>query len=151
MLALLTNPEQLATLHARPDLIPNAVDEILRFDGPANPGLHRFVLRNFEIGGVTIPSGSYVMLGTASANRDPAMFVSPDSFDVTRHFQAPPLAFGFGIHYCLGAQLAKIESEVVIGALLRRFPDLRLGVEPECLQWRPGFLRALVELPVSVR
>jgi len=151
MLALLTNPDQLATLRASPDLLPNAVEEILRFDGPANPGLHRYVLADVEIGGVTIPAGSYVMLGTASANRDPAVFESPDSFDVTRRFHAPPLAFGFGLHYCMGARLAKIEGEVVIGALLRRFPDLRLAAEPQGLQWRPGFLRGLVELPVSIR
>ncbi len=151
MLALLTNPDQLAPLRASPDLLPNAVEEILRFDGPANPGLHRYVVADVEIGGVTIPAGSYAMLGTASANRDPAVFESPDSFDVRRQFHAPPLAFGYGIHYCLGARLAKIEGEVVIGALLRRFPDLRLAAEPESLEWRPGFLRGLVELPVSIR
>lgn len=151
VLALLTNPDQLMRLRANPDLLPNAVEETLRFDGPANPGLHRYVLADVEIGGVTIPAGSHVMLGTASANRDPAVFDSPDSFDVTRRFPAPPLAFGFGLHYCLGARLAKIEGEVVIGALLRRFPSLRLAAEPQDLPWRPGFLRGLIELPVSSR
>ena len=102
MLALLSNPEQLETLRASPELLPNTVEEVLRFDGPANPGLHRYVLEDIEIGGVTIPAGSYVMLGTASANRDPAVFESPDSFDVKRRFHSSPLALGFGIHYCLG-------------------------------------------------
>nr|AKA59398.1 cytochrome P450 hydroxylase [uncultured bacterium AB_162] len=150
-LALLRHPEELAKLRADPETIPNAVDEMLRYDGPANPGLSRRVVADVEIAGTTIPAGSRLIVGTASANRDPRRFDDPDTFDVSRTFSSPQLGFGFGAHYCLGARLARIEVELVVRALLQRFPTLELAVDESRLEWRTGFVRALTSLPVRTR
>nr|AKA59501.1 cytochrome P450 hydroxylase [uncultured bacterium NM_1663] len=149
MLALLRHPDELAKLRADDATIPNAVEEMLRYDGPANPGLSRRVLDDVEIAGTTIPAGARLIVGTASANRDPACFGDPDAFDVARAFTSPQLAFGYGAHYCLGARLARLEVEVALRALLRRFVSLELAVDDSQLEWRSGFVRALSSLPVS--
>jgi cytochrome P450 len=97
---------------------------------------------------MVIPKGDMVFIVIGAANRDPARFASPDALDITRALNKH-LAFGHGIHYCLGAPLARMEGEIALGTLLRRMPNLRLGVAPETLKWRPNvILRGLEKLPV---
>ena len=148
-LALLHHPEQLDRLRADLSLVPQAVEELLRFDGPVNPGLTRYALEDLEIGGVRIPRGDMVLLAIASADRDPQRFPDPDHLDVGT---AEPghLAFGHGIHYCLGAPLARLEGQVAFTALLARLPDLALATREDQLRWTGGgVLRGLRELPVT--
>ncbi|MGY1632153.1 cytochrome P450 [Geodermatophilus sp. SYSU D01186] len=148
-LALLRAPDQLARLGADPSLVPQAVEELLRFDGPVNPGLTRYALEDLEIGGVAIPRGDVVLLATAAADRDPDRFPDPDRLDVAA---AGPghLAFGHGIHYCLGAPLARLEGQVAFTALLARLPGLALAVDESELEWSAGgVLRGLRQLPVT--
>jgi cytochrome P450 len=150
VVALLRNPGQLAKLQAEPDLLPAAVEELLRFDAPAPHATFRFAREPVELGGVTIPAGAQVIVNLASANRDPSENPDPDVFDVTRT-GLHHLAFGHGIHFCLGARLARLEGEVALGTLVRRFPDLRLAVPDDDLHWLHGdglVLRGLSELPV---
>ncbi|WP_420866408.1 cytochrome P450 family protein [Carbonactinospora thermoautotrophica] len=146
---LLTHPDQLALLRSDPGLLPSAVEEFLRYEGPAETSTLRFATEPIEIGGVTIPAGEVVLVALASANRDGRRFADADRLDITRG-DSQHLAFGHGIHYCLGASLARLEGQVAIGELLARFPDLALAVPPEELAWRPGTLiRGLRELPVT--
>jgi cytochrome P450 len=148
-LALLRHPDQLARLRADPSLVPQAVEELLRFDGPVNPGLTRYALEDLEIGGVPIPRGDMVLLAIAAADRDPDRFPAPDRLDVG---SADPghLAFGHGVHYCLGAPLARLEGQVAFTALLTRLPELALAVPEDQLRWTGGgVLRGLRELPVT--
>jgi cytochrome P450 len=148
-LALLRAPDQLDRLRTDPSLVPQAVEELLRFDGPVNPGLSRFALEDLEIGGVRIRRGDVVLLATAAADRDPDRFPDPDRLDVG---SADPghLAFGHGIHYCLGAPLARLEGQVAFAALLERLPDLALATAEDELRWTGGgVLRGLRELPVT--
>jgi cytochrome P450 len=148
-LALLRSPDQLDLLRADPSRVPQAVEEVLRFDGPVNPGLTRYALEDVEIGGVRIPRGEMVLLSIAAADRDPARFPDPDRFDVTAGGSGH-LAFGHGIHFCLGAPLARLEGQVAFTALLERLPDLALAVPEEALQWSAGgVLRGVRELPVT--
>ncbi len=149
-LALLTNPPELARLRADPSLLPGAVEELLRYVNPLNHATERFTVEPVEIGGVTIPAREWVLCVTSSANRDPARFDSPDALDVGRD-AGGHLAFGHGIHYCLGAPLARLEGEVGFGALLARFPDLSLAVPAGELRWRPSSLiHGLESLPVRL-
>jgi cytochrome P450 len=144
--SLFRNPGELARLRADHTLVPAAVEELLRYDTPA-PMFERWVLADVEAGGVTIPRGSEVALQFASANRDPAVFPDPDVLDLTRD-PGPHVTFGLGIHYCLGAPLARIELAESFLALLRLAPGLSPVAEPE---WKPGFvLRGLRSLPVTV-
>jgi cytochrome P450 len=149
MLALFRNPEQLSLLHRQPDLVPSAVEELLRYDSPVPRPSYRVAKEDVEIGEVTIPAGSLVSVLIGSANRDPRRFPDPDRLDVTRR-DHQHLAFAHGIHYCLGAPLARLEGETAIGTLLRRFPDLRLAAGTE-IRWRRTsiFLRGLEALPVE--
>lgn len=144
---LFRHPEQLAALRARPqELLPTAIEELLRFDTPLQM-FERWVLDDIEVAGTVIPRGSEVALLFGSANRDPARFDRPDVLDLSRA-DNPHLSFGAGIHYCLGAPLARIELAASFGALLRRAPGLRLVREPE---WNPGYvIRGLRELLVEV-
>jgi len=148
-LALLSSPDQLDRLRADPSLVPGAVEELLRFDGPVNPGLTRVALEDLEIGGVQIPRGAMVLLAIAAADRDPERFPEPDRLDIG----APDpghLAFGHGIHYCLGAPLARLEGQVAFTALLARLPDLALAVDEDKLRWTGGgVLRGPRALPVT--
>ena len=149
-LALLTNPPELARLRADPALLPGAVDELLRYVNPLNHATDRFTLEPVEIGGVTIPAREWVLCVTSSANHDPSRFDSPGVLDVGRD-AAGHLAFGHGIHYCLGAPLARLEGEVAFGALLSRFPGLSLAVPPDKLRWRASSLiHGLESLPVRL-
>jgi cytochrome P450 len=143
--ALFRNPAQLERLRADHGLIPTAVEELLRYDTPA-PMFERWVLEDVEVAGVRVPRGAEVALQFASANRDPEVFADPDGLDLARD-PNPHIGFGAGIHFCLGAPLARIELAESIGALLRAAPDLRLVTEPK---WKPGFiLRGLESLPVE--
>ncbi len=148
---LLQEPEQLAALRADPALLPGAVEEFLRHEGPLNIATYRYTTRPLRLGDVTIPTGEFVMVSLASANRDSTRFPDADRLDVTRH-AAGHLAFGHGIHYCVGAPLARMEGEIAIGKLLARFPDLAAAGDPAELRWRPSTLmRGLEELPVRLR
>jgi len=148
-LALLRHPDQMAALRADDALLPRAVEEFLRYDGPVEMATWRFTLEPVEIGGVIIPTGEPVLVVLAAADRDPAAFTDPERLDIARS-DNPHLAFGLGIHYCLGAPLARIEGQIAIGTLLRRFPRLALAVPPEELRWRGGLImRGLQRLPVT--
>ncbi|MFI9365671.1 cytochrome P450 [Kitasatospora sp. NPDC053057] len=148
VLALLTHPEQLTALRAEPELVAGAVEEFARFDGPAPLAIRRFPREDVTIGGVTVPAGETVLLSLASANRDPEQFTDPDRLDLRRR-ENGHLALGHGIHYCLGAPLARMETALAITALLRRFPALALDVPVEQLRHRPTMrARGLLELPV---
>ena len=148
---LLRNPEQLAALRADPSLMPGAIEEFLRHEGPLNIATYRYTTQPLQLGHVLIPAGEFVMVSLASANRDGARFNDADRVDVTRN-SAGHLAFGHGIHYCVGAPLARMEGEIAIGKLLDRFPNLALARELETLRWRPSTLmRGLEELPVRLR
>ncbi|MER6994909.1 cytochrome P450 [Streptomyces sp. NPDC000410] len=146
--ALLAHPDQLELLRGDPELLPTAIEEFLRYDGPVSPGIARFAREEAEIAGVRIPRGATVVIASAIADRDPARFPDPDRLDVTRRDNAH-LAFGHGIHYCLGAPLARLEGQIAIGTALRRLPDLALAVPPGELRWRPGGLRGPERLPVT--
>jgi cytochrome P450 len=146
--ALLAHPGQLKLLRDDPRLLPSAIEEFLRYDGPVSPGIARFATEDIEIGGVTIPRGATVLVGTAVADRDPAQFPGPDRLDVARTDNAH-LAFGHGIHYCLGAPLARLEGQIAIGTVLRRLSDLALAVPFGELQWQVASLRGPKHLPVT--
>ena len=150
VLALLRHPDRLAELRADPELIPRAVEEFLRYDGPVNLATFRHTTESVDIGGVTIPPGEVVLVALASADRDPGHYPDADDLDLHRD-AAGHLAFGFGLHHCLGAPLARLEGEVAFRTLLARFPDLALAVEPDRLSWRSSILmRGLTRLPVRL-
>jgi cytochrome P450 len=149
LLALHRNPDQLALLKAKPELITNAIEEFLRYDSSVQM-TGRVTLEDIEdLGGKRIPRGETVLCLLGSANHDPAVYPDhPERLDITRA-NVKPLSFGGGIHFCLGAQLARLEAEVAISTLLRRLPDLRLD-DAENPQWRSSFvLRGLTRLPAS--
>jgi hypothetical protein len=149
LLALYRNPDQLALLKANPSLVGNAIEEFLRYDSSVQM-TGRVTLEDIEdLAGKRIPKGESVLCLLGSANRDPEAHPDqPDRLDITRP-NARPLSFGGGIHFCLGAQLARIEAEVAISTLLRRLPELRLD-DAENPEWRPTFvLRGLKRLPAS--
>ncbi len=145
---LLSHPGQLDLLRSDPELLPGAIEEFLRYDGPVSPGIARFAREDVEIAGVTIPSGATVLIASAIADRDPARFPDPDRLDITRQDNAH-LAFGHGVHYCLGAPLARLEGQIAIGTALRRLPGLALAVPPDEIRWRPAGLRGPESLPVT--
>ncbi|MFB7176562.1 cytochrome P450 [Streptomyces sp. NPDC056257] len=145
---LLAHPDQLDLLRSDPELLPGAIEEFLRFDGPVSPGIARFAREDVKIAGTSIPRGATVLIASAIADRDPARFPAPDQLDITRQ-DNPHLAFGHGIHYCLGAPLARLEGQIAIGAALRRLPGLALAGPPDEIRWRPGGLRGPLTLPVT--
>jgi len=150
VLLLLRHPGQLAALRDDPARLPVAVEEVLRCV-PLSNGLAaiRIATEDVELGGVVVRAGEAVLPLTASANRDRDVFTEPERFDLTRA-PNPHLAFGHGVHHCLGAQLARLELTVGIAALLRRFPGLRLAVDDEDLTWKPAMaLNVLAALPVA--
>lgn len=148
LLALHRNPDQLELLKSNLSLMPNAIEEFLRYDSSVQLTYH-VAMEDVEIGGVKIPQGDNVMCLLGSANHDPAVYPDhPDRLDITRP-NVRPLSFGGGIHFCLGAQLARLEAEVALTTLLRRIPNLRID-DVENPKWRPTFvLRGLKELPAS--
>jgi cytochrome P450 len=150
-LALLLNPAQRDRLLADRSLLPGAVEELLRFVSPVNNATTRFTLQPTDVGGVTIPRGQVVLVALSGANRDPARYPAPDDLDITRD-TGGHLAFGHGIHYCLGAPLARMEGEIALGALLDRFPAMTLAVPPDQLRWRfSTLIRGLRTLPVRLQ
>ena len=148
VVALLTHPDQLAKLKANTELAKGVVEETLRYWGPIDFIGRRIAKEDVEVGGTVIPSGERATVGLAAANRDPARFANPDVFDITRADANRHVAFGKGIHVCLGAPLARVEGQVAFGTLFRRFPELRLAVPAEELRWRASFLRGFARLPV---
>ncbi|EXG81063.1 cytochrome P450 family protein [Cryptosporangium arvum] len=149
--ALLRDPAQFAALRSDPALVPNAIEEFLRWDGPVHLATLRFTASPTVIGGVRIPAGEVVLVSLTSANRDPERWPDAETLDVRRPATSH-LAFGHGIHHCLGAPLARLEGEVAFTALLSRFPALALDADPSTLTWRPSTLiRGLDRLPVRLR
>ncbi len=150
VVALLDHPDQLAALRADPGLLAAAVEELIRFDAPVPHATFRVTTEPVTIGGVEIPAGQQVLVCLAAADRDPAQHPAPDTLDLDRPAR-PHLGFGHGIHFCLGAPLARLQARVAFGTLLARFPDLRLAVPRETLAWSHGdglVLRGLDALPV---
>jgi cytochrome P450 len=147
---LLTHPEQLALLRARPELVPGAVEELMRYVplGVA-AAFARYATQELDLGGVRIGAGEPVIAAVSSANRDATVFDEPDRLDVTRG-AGPHVGFGHGVHHCLGAQLARMELQVALATLLERLPDLALAVDEKDLEWKSGLLvRGLRSLPVT--
>jgi cytochrome P450 PksS len=151
-LALLENPDQFRLLRDNPAHIKTAIEEMLRFTNPVEHGVVRFASEDLPILGVTIPKGSTVMAMLSSANRDETVFQDPDRLDITRDPNRH-LAFGVGMHYCLGAPLARMEGAIALNALLARFPNLQLAIAPKDVRWRPSIagFRGLMELPVTLQ
>jgi len=148
-LALLQFPEQLHRFRDEPAVGPSAIEELLRFHGPVEVSTERYAREAIEIAGVVIPPGALVYGVLASANRDSKEFDDPDRLDLGRE-KNRHLAFGQGIHYCLGAPLARLEGQIALRKLVERMPALRLAVPESSLRWRPGLnLRGLVQLPVA--
>ncbi len=145
LLALHRQPDQWERLKADPSLIPNAIEELLRFDSSVQM-TGRVAIADVELGDVTIPAGENIITLLGAANRDPAQYADPDKLDVGRP-NVRPMSFGGGIHHCLGAQLARLEGELVFTALVERFPNLELP-EKDRPQWKHNFtLRGLTRLP----
>ncbi|GHB75465.1 cytochrome P450 hydroxylase [Streptomyces xanthochromogenes] len=151
MLALMQHPDQLALLHNDPSLITSAIEEFLRYEGSVEVATWRFALEDLDFDDVRVPAGAPVLVSLGSAGRDPDRFENPDTFDITRG-DAGHLVFGHGMHYCLGAPLARMEGQIAVGSLVRRFPAIRLAAPVDTLRWREGLLiRGLYELPVHLR
>jgi cytochrome P450 len=149
ILALLQDRTQLEMLRANPSRLPDAVEEFLRFDSPLNIATLRFTTEAILVGEVAIPSGEFVVIALLAANHDPDKFDEPDRLDVNRNPNAH-LAFGHGIHYCLGAPLARLEAQIALGRLLERFDRITLD-NTATLQYRPSTLmRGLTALPVRL-
>lgn len=147
LFALLQNPEEYTKLRDNPALVPGAIEEMLRFDSSVQM-TGRTAMEDVEVNGVTIPKGDHIINLLGSANRDGAAFDAPESFRVDRK-DVRPMSFGGGIHFCLGAQLARVEADIAFRSLLARLPDLRLE-KPDEPDWRPTFtLRGLTGLPVA--
>ena len=150
IVALLTHPEQRALIEGDPSLLPRAVEELIRYDGPVERTLNRWAAEDVELGGQTIRRGESVIVILGAADHDTERFEAPDELDLTAERDARHLGFGRGSHFCLGAPLARLEAEIALGTLLRRLPGLRLAISPEELRWRPvPLFRSLVELPVA--
>jgi len=149
-LALLQHPESLARLKSEPELFGTALDELLRFDSPVGIATFRYSTEALTLGGTDIPAGVPVLIAPGAANRDPARFPDPDRVDLDRGATGH-LAFGHGIHRCLGAPLARAEGELALRAVFARFPDVRLARPVDQLEWRHTRLtRGLTSLPVEV-
>jgi cytochrome P450 len=149
VLALLQNPEQLAKLKQDPTLITSAVEEFLRYNGPVETSTLRFASEDILIGGQLIPKGEMVLVVIASADHDANQFSEPEKLDIVRANNRH-VAFGHGIHFCIGAPLARLEGQIAINTLLQRKPDLHLATEVADLLWRSGTLiRGVRTLPVA--
>ena len=147
---LLTHPEERQRIEADPGLLPSAIEEFLRYESPVQATTVRLTTEHVEYAGVTIPEHQLVMVSLASANRDGTAHPDPDRFDITRQ-GAAHLAFGHGIHFCLGAALARLEGRIAIDALLRRYPGLRLAGHQADVEWRASlFIRGLARLRVRL-
>jgi cytochrome P450 len=150
MLALLLNPGEFGRLRADRSLLGGAVEELLRYVNPVNHATYRFASGPVEIGGAHIGPNEPVLVALSSANRDPSRYAEPDRLDLGRD-SSGHLAFGHGIHYCLGAPLARLEAEIAFGGLLERFGSMTLAVPADSLRWRPSTLiHGLEALPVRL-
>jgi cytochrome P450 len=152
VLALLSAPGQRKLLTDGPELLPGAIEELLRYDGPVERASQRIALEDMEIAGTHVPKGAWVHVSLGAADRDPEAFADPDALDLTRTDNRH-VAFGHGPHYCLGAPLARLEGRVAIGTLLARFPGLALATAQDRLAWKQtgSIVRGLVALPVRLR
>lgn len=149
VLALLRHPDQLALVRDQPALLDGAIEELLRYDGPVATATVRYALDDLDLAGTRVRAGDTVLLSLASADRDGDRFPAADRLDVRRPDNRH-VAFGRGIHYCLGAPLARLEGTVAIGTLVRRLPGLRLTVPVDALEHRPGaIVRGLTSLPIA--
>ncbi|WP_405445283.1 cytochrome P450 [Streptomyces achromogenes] len=150
VLALLRHPEQMAELRADPALLPNAVEELLRVFSISDSGTARVAVADIEVGDVTIRAGEGILALNNAADHDESVFPDPDTLDIHRKEARAHLAFGYGVHQCIGANLARAELEAVYGTLLRRVPGLRLAAEPEDLRFKDdAMVYGVYELPVT--
>ena len=149
-LALLQNPGELERLMLDPTLTESAVEELLRYAGPLVTSTERYAREETEIAGVRIPAGGLVFAVLAAANRDEEVFSAPETLDLGRSPNRH-LGFGYGLHYCLGAPLARLEAKIALRALVDRLPGLRLSIPADRLRWRPGLVvRGLEALPLTL-
>ncbi|WP_172251157.1 cytochrome P450 family protein [Saccharibacillus deserti] len=150
ILSLLQHPDQLRKLQENPELIKGAIEEMLRYNGPVEFSTSRWAGEDLEFRGHAMQKGDLIVVALDSADRDGAQFADPDLFDITRE-RSRHLAFGHGIHMCLGAPLARLEGEIAVNTLIRRFPNLRLRKDAGELEWRPGMIvRGVKAIPLSL-
>jgi cytochrome P450 PksS len=147
MVALQKHPEQLALLRGNLSLLPSAVEELLRYTGPIMIN-YRFAGEDITMYGKNIRKGEIVLFSHGTANFDPKQFSDPEVFDITRR-ENDHLAFGKGIHHCLGAPLARLEAKVAFGTLFRRFPDLKLAIDPDEIMYNNNALRSIASIPMT--
>ncbi|MFI6471096.1 cytochrome P450 [Streptomyces sp. NPDC050516] len=148
---LLTHPDQLAALQADLTLMPGAVEEILRYESPSGLASFRYTTEPVTAGGVTVDEGEFVQISLLGANRDPRVFADPDRFDISRADAARHIAFGHGIHHCLGAPLARLQAEIAFTHLLARHPDLRLSEDHEARWQANPRHRGLLSVPLRLK
>ncbi len=149
-LALLENPDQMELLRRKPELTKNAIEELVRYVSPVEQATERYVTHDVTMHGVTMHKGDLLLAVIASANRDESQFEHGDELDITRE-NIKHLGFGNGIHYCVGAPLARLEGQIAIRTLVQRLPSLHLQSAPSALRWRPGMtVRGLEALPVAL-
>ncbi|MGP9039957.1 cytochrome P450 family protein [Cytobacillus kochii] len=139
LLALLSHPDQLQLLKENPDLMPQAIEELLRYNGPVEFSTDRWAGESFTFMGQEIAKGDHVIVSLASADHDPQVFSNPERLDITRE-KSPHIAFGKGIHYCLGAPLARLEGDIALRILLQTFPKVSLSVPESELEWRQSII-----------
>ncbi|MGI2329453.1 cytochrome P450 family protein [Planococcus sp. YIM B11945] len=150
VLALLAFPEQQQLLRDQPELVGQAIEEALRFNGPVEFSTSRWASEDLDLSGKRIRRGDLVVVALNASNHDPEKFTDPAIFDIQRE-KSPHLAFGMGIHFCLGAPLARLEGEIALNSILERFPEMVLSVDESELEWRSGMIvRGVKEIPLSV-
>lgn len=151
VISLLEHPDQRKLLQEQPELIHGAIEEMLRYNGPVEFSTSRWAAEDMEFRGVHMKRGDLVVIALNSANRDAVQFESPEIFDITRE-KSQHLAFGKGIHLCLGAPLARLEGEIAINTLLKRYPHFELQSDIDQLEWRPGMIvRGVKEIPLRLQ
>jgi cytochrome P450 PksS len=149
-LTLIQHPDARQTLQENPALAPAAIEELLRYTSPLDLASQRFAREDLTIDSVRIKQGDIVVAVLGSANHDETQFPAPETFDIMRQ-PNKHVAFGQGAHFCLGAPLARLEGQIALTTLFRRFPNLRVAQEPESLRWRKSLIiRGLEELPVAI-
>ena len=149
VMALLTHPAELAKFKANPELAANVVEETLRYWGPAESTLPRIAMQDLQIGDTVIRRGEAMQAGLASMNRDPERFVHPEVYDIERPDANRHVAFGKGVHVCLGAPLARLEGRIAFETLFRRYPDLRLAVPAADVHWHSDLVRGYAGIPLK--
>jgi cytochrome P450 len=149
LLQLARHPQQMNLLVLQPELIKQAIEEVLRYDGPVHRTTMRATAEDVEVGGITIPRWSFVQVLIAGCNRDPSRFPDPDRFDITRK-PSQNLAFGYGAHFCLGLHLARLEAQTAVARALKAHPEMRLGCAPEDIPWAKTVIRAPARLPMRL-